>query len=43
MKAMLSAFVAIGVISVGAWFGLGEHGNISSGDRQTTNDAVRLD
>ena len=43
MKAMLSAFVAIGVISVGAWFGLGEYGNFSSGDRQTTNDAVRLD
>lgn len=43
MKAMFTAFVAIAVISVGAWFGLGEYGNFSSGDRQSTNSAVRLD
>lgn len=43
MKAMFTAFVAIGVISVGAWYGLGEYGNFSTGDRQTTNNAVRLD
>lgn len=40
MKAMLTAFVAIAVISVGAWFVLQEMG-FSSGDRQAS-DAVRL-
>ena len=43
MNAMFTAFIAIAVISVGAWYGLGELGSFSSGERQTTNDAVRLD
>ena len=43
MKAMFTAFAAIAVISVGAWYGLGEYGSFSSGDRQSTNNAVRLD
>lgn len=41
MKAMLVAFVAIGVITVGAWYGLSQAG-FSSGDRQIGN-SVRLD
>ena len=41
MKAMLTAFLAIVVIAVGAYFGLQEAG-FSSSDRQT-GDAVRLD
>ena len=43
MKAMFAAFAAIGVITVGAWYGLGEYANFSSDERQTTNSAVRLD
>lgn len=41
MKVMLAAFVAIAVITVGAWYGLGQAG-FSSGDRQAGSD-VRLD
>lgn len=41
MKAMLTAFAAIAVITVGAWYGLGQAG-FSSGDRQAGAD-VRLD
>ncbi len=40
MKAMMTAFVAIAVISVGAWYGLGELG-FSAAD-QTSGSAVRL-
>ncbi len=43
MKAMFTAFAAIAVIAVGAWYGLAEYGQFSSGDRQSTNNAVRLD
>lgn len=43
MKAMFTAFFAMAVISVGAWYGLGEYGAFSSGDRQSTTGAVRLD
>ena len=42
MKAMFTAFAAMGVISVGAWYGLGEYGKFSSGDRQSS-PAVRVD
>ena len=41
MKAMLSAFVAIALIAIGAFIGLHQLG-FSSGDRQAS-DAVRLD
>ncbi len=41
MKAMLSAFAAIAVISVGAYFGLHEAG-FGSADRQSSS-SVRLD
>lgn len=41
MKAMLTAFVLIAVISVAAFYGLGETG-FSSSERQA-GDAVRLD
>ena len=41
MKAMITAFVAIAVISVGAFYGLKEAG-YSSSDRQS-GEAVRLD
>lgn len=41
MKAMYAAFIAIAVISVGAWYGLGEAG-FSSGDRQASS-SVRID
>lgn len=41
MKVMLSAFLAIGLIAVGAYYGLNEVG-FSSSERQTS-DAVRLD
>jgi hypothetical protein len=41
MKVMLTAFLAIGLISVGAYFGLKEAG-FSSSERQNS-DAVRLD
>ncbi len=41
MKAMLTAFLAIAVIAVGASFGLKEAG-FSSSERQA-GDAVRLD
>ena len=41
MKVMMLAFAATAVITVGAWYGLGQAG-FSSGDRQA-GDAVRLD
>ena len=41
MKAMLSAFVVMALISVGAFFGLGEAG-FGTGERQAS-DAVRID
>ena len=41
MRVMLAAFAALIVISVGAWWVLGEAG-FSSGDRQAGN-SVRLD
>lgn len=41
MKAMMTAFAAIAVITVGAWYGLGQAG-FSSGDRQA-GTSVRLD
>lgn len=41
MRPMMLAFAAIAVVTVGAWFGLGELG-FSAADRQS-GDAVRLD
>ncbi|MEQ9042073.1 MAG: hypothetical protein RIE24_27430 [Silicimonas sp.] len=41
MKVMLAAFVVTALITVGAWYGLGQAG-FSSGDRQA-GGAVRLD
>ena len=41
MKAMLSAFAAIALISVAAFYGLGEAGFSSS--EQQTSSSVRLD
>ena len=41
MKAMLAAFAALAVITVAAWYGLGQVG-FSSGDRQSSS-AVRID
>jgi hypothetical protein len=41
MKAMLTAFVAIAVISVGSYFILGEAG--FSAQERTSGAAVRLD
>lgn len=40
MKAMMTAFAAIVVISIGAWYGLGQIG-FSAADR-TSGEAVRL-
>lgn len=42
MKAMFTAFAAIAIIAVGAWFGLKEYGGFGSGDRQA-GTAVRLE
>lgn len=42
MKAMISAFVVMGLISVGAYYGLHEAG-FSSSDRQSSGSSVRLD
>lgn len=41
MKAMLSAFVVMGLISVGAYYGLHEAG-FGSGERQSSA-SVRID
>jgi hypothetical protein len=41
MKAMMTAFAAVIVISVGAWYGLGQIG-FSAADK-TSGAAVRLD
>ncbi|MCR9114995.1 MAG: hypothetical protein NXH84_17075 [Rhodobacteraceae bacterium] len=41
MKTMLLAFAATAVITVGAWFALGEVG--FSSDERSAGDAVRLD
>ncbi|SFQ35900.1 hypothetical protein SAMN05421853_104151 [Roseivivax halotolerans] len=41
MKAMILGFVAIAVVSVGAWFGLNTYG-FSAADRTASNSAVRL-
>ena len=41
MKAMLSAFAAIGIVSIAAWYGLGEAG--FSAAEQGSGNAVRLD
>jgi hypothetical protein len=41
MKAMLTGFVAIAVISIGAWYALGEIG--FSSQEVFSNDNVRLD
>lgn len=41
MRAMLSAFVAIALISVGAYYGLSAAG-FGSGERQAS-DSVRID
>lgn len=41
MKAMLTAFVAIAVISTGAWFGLDRAG--FSAAEQGSSNTVRLD
>ena len=43
MKAMFTAFAALAVIAVGTWYGLGEYGQFSSGERQSSGPAVRLD
>ena len=40
MKAMFTAFVAIAVIAVAAWYGLG-HAGFSTPER-TSGDSVRL-
>ena len=42
MKAMFTAFAAIAIIAVGAWFGLKEYGGFGSGNRQA-GTAVRLE
>ena len=42
MKAMLTAFAAMALIAVGAWFGLGEYAGFGSDDRQA-GTAVRID
>lgn len=42
MKAMLAAFVVMGLISVGAWYGLHEIG-FASGERQASGSSVRID
>jgi len=41
MKAMMSAFVVMGLISVGAYYGLNAAG-FGSGERQSS-DSVRID
>lgn len=41
MKAMLTAFAAMAVITVAAWYGLNQAG-FSSGERQASG-SVRLD
>ncbi len=41
MKAMLSAFVVMGLIAIGAYYGL-QYAGFGSGERQSS-DAVRLD
>lgn len=41
MKAMLSAFIVMGLIAVGAYYGLGAAG-FGSGERQAS-DSVRID
>lgn len=41
MKVMLIAFAAIALITVGAWYGLGQAG-FGSGERQA-GSSVRLD
>lgn len=43
MKAMLSAFVAIGLIAAGASFGLREYAGFSAAERTTVGENVRLD
>lgn len=42
MKAMLSAFVVMALISVGAWYGLNQLG-FSSSEQQTSGGSVRID
>ena len=42
MKAMFTAFVAIAVIAVGAWFGLEEYAGFASGEHQA-GAAVRIE
>lgn len=42
MKAMLSALVVMGLIAVGAWYGLGQLG-FGSGDWQASSSSVRID
>ena len=42
MKAMLSAFVVMGLIAVAAYYGLHEAG-FGSGERQASSDSVRID
>lgn len=42
MKAMLTAFVAIAVISVAAWYGLGQAG-FSAAEQGSSGSSVRLD
>ncbi|MGB0439312.1 MAG: hypothetical protein ACPGFC_04310 [Paracoccaceae bacterium] len=41
MKAMLTGFLAVAVIGVGAWYGLGQAG--FSTQEVTSGSAVRLD
>jgi hypothetical protein len=42
MKAMLSAFVVMGLIAVGAWYGLHQLG-FSSSEHQMSGGSVRID
>ena len=42
MKAMLSAFLVMGLISVGAWYGLHQL-DFSSGEQQSSGESVRID
>ena len=43
MKAMLSAFVVMGLISIGAYYGLKEAGYSGPASGNRSGDSVRLD
>ena len=42
MKTMMTAFAAIVVIAIGAWFGLEQYAGFDAGERQA-GDAVRIE